>query len=558
VYLKDGYAQGTTNKINPVEVEAIVDQIEKCIADPRYDGLTFGVISLLGGTQAKKIESRLIERLPPEEWTARKLHCGDATAFQGAERDVMFLSMVAAPEPGRSLVALTRDLHVQRYNVAASRAKDQMWLFHSIALHDVSHPEDMRFQLLDYCYGVVNRTSGSADNAAAGQVPEDIRIEPFESLFEQRVCNRLIDRGYTVIPQYPVGSYRLDLVAVGAESRLAIECDGDAWHGPDVYQRDLARQRDLERCGWEFFRIRESDFYVDPARTLAQLWARLSELEIHPSGRTRHQASDPAPIPFEGNIEKKLVSNEQVVANEAGTPGASDGDLSEYKRRTTPTLPQVHQALSQVHQQDMRHKYHAATVRSTPVRPEIARYADRASTMPSVRIASLDQYNEFTGTVVPAMKATRAQLIQGLLAIVAAEGPVIGYRIHSAYVKASEGQRVSKQIARELNSAITSAVRRGFFIGDNPLGEPGVKPQTFRLPEQPPVHIRALGPRSLYEVPPSELAAVLSQLAEEHGWYPEETLFRATLDQLGLKRLTVNVTDRLQPALALARDCETT
>ncbi|MGH3798015.1 MAG: AAA domain-containing protein [Pseudonocardiaceae bacterium] len=114
VYLKEGYTRGTTSKINPVEAEAIVDQIEKCIADPLYDGLTFGVISLLGGAQTKEIEKKLLERLPPEEWTARKLHCGDAIAFQGAERDVMFLSMVAAPEPGRSLVALTRDLYVQR------------------------------------------------------------------------------------------------------------------------------------------------------------------------------------------------------------------------------------------------------------------------------------------------------------------------------------------------------------------------------------------------------------------------------------------------------------
>ena len=92
------------------------------------------MISLLGTAQAKAIEKKLLERVPPEEWAARDLRCGDAADFQGSERDVMFLSMVAAPEPGRRLGALTRDLYVQRYNVAASRAKDQMWLFHSVAL----------------------------------------------------------------------------------------------------------------------------------------------------------------------------------------------------------------------------------------------------------------------------------------------------------------------------------------------------------------------------------------------------------------------------------------
>ena len=58
VHVADGYERGTTAKVNPAEVDAIVDQIEKCLADPRYDGLTFGVISLLGTAQAKAIETR--------------------------------------------------------------------------------------------------------------------------------------------------------------------------------------------------------------------------------------------------------------------------------------------------------------------------------------------------------------------------------------------------------------------------------------------------------------------------------------------------------------------
>ncbi|MEU7822460.1 hypothetical protein [Catellatospora sp. NPDC049133] len=63
---------------------------------------------------------------PSAEWAARDLRCGDSADFQGSERDVVFLSMVAAIEPGRTLISLTRDDYVKRYNVAASRAKDQM------------------------------------------------------------------------------------------------------------------------------------------------------------------------------------------------------------------------------------------------------------------------------------------------------------------------------------------------------------------------------------------------------------------------------------------------
>lgn len=111
-------------------------------------------------------------------------------------------------------------------------------------------------------------------------------MEPFDSLFEQRVFNRLIDRGYSVVPQFPAEGYRIDLVVVGNKTRLAVEGDGDAWHGPEAYERDLARQRDLERCGWRFFRIRESEFYVDRPAVLARLWDTLHGLDIHPSGWT--------------------------------------------------------------------------------------------------------------------------------------------------------------------------------------------------------------------------------------------------------------------------------
>jgi very-short-patch-repair endonuclease len=276
VYLPDGHVVGTTSKVNPVEVEAIVEQLEKCVADPRYDGMTFGVISLLGAAQAKAIERRLLERIAPEDWAARRIQCGDSADFQGAERDVMFLSMVAA---GPSQVPLTRELFVQRYNVAASRARDQMWLFHSIPPGSLDNAEDMRFQLLDHCYGVASSTDESYLRLPC---PEDTLVEPFESLFAQHVANRLVELGYSVVPRYVVDSVVLDLVVVGARSRLAVLCEGDDWRGAAAYERDLARHRDLERCGWRLHRIRASSFYVSPEAVVERLVAALRALEIEP------------------------------------------------------------------------------------------------------------------------------------------------------------------------------------------------------------------------------------------------------------------------------------
>jgi very-short-patch-repair endonuclease len=522
VFVPDGYVRGTTSRVNPAEVDAIVDQIEKCLADPHYDGLTFGAISLLGSAQAAAIEKKLLERIPPAEWAGRDLRCGDSADFQGSERDVMFLSMVAAAEPGKRLGALTRDLYMQRYNVAASRAKDQMWLFHSIELSDVPNSEDMRFQLLDYCYGVINRASGGTQDGLGGAVPDDRRVEPFDSLFEQRVYNRLYDRGYTVVPQYPVEPYKIDLVVVGGKTRLAIECDGDTWHGPEAYERDLARQRDLERCGWRFFRIRESAFYLDEPAVLGELWSTLRELDVHPSGW----------MPDSTGGDSSPVEREQVPDAAAEVCAAVDESLGNARMDLTDPdpLPTAGEALPE------------------DSNSPLLLVEDASNSVPS----TFSAYEEFAGDLPPALEASPRQLVDGLMAIVAVEGPILGHRLHSVYVKASGGQRVGKQIASLLNSAITSAVRRGVLVADNPLDEPGVKPRTYRLPDQPTVRIRQLGSRSLEDVPPEELAAVLAMAQADHGDHGDEALYRATLDLLGRKRLTANVLQRLREVHVLA------
>ncbi|WP_222106065.1 AAA domain-containing protein [Catellatospora sichuanensis] len=584
VLVPDGYVRGTTNKVNPAEADAIVDQIEKCIADPRYDGLTFGVISLLGKAQAAAIEKQLLERIPPAEWAARDLRCGDSADFQGSERDVVFLSMVAAIEPGRTLISLTRDDYVKRYNVAASRAKDQMWLFHSVRLSDVGNPEDMRFQLLDYCYGVAGRASSAMPAAICGGAPHDRRVEPFDSLFEQRVYNRLVDRGYTVLPQYQVDSYRIDLVVVGGKARLAVECDGDAWHGPDAYERDLARQRNLERCGWRFFRIRESAFYVDEPAALADLWATLRELDIHPSGwtsaaeepigdQTAAGLADPSPTAT-GTHDAEVIEAEKPDALPA-EPGIGDASPPDTGRQetsaldTTPvmaavpgtfllgTVPattpmtdtQVLDAVTTI-EIDLGPEVEAVLLETTQADPEpdpamVAPVAEQPSTLPA--------YHEFLGSVRSPVDASKQDLIDGIVAIVTAEGPVLGDRIHTAYVRSSGGQRVGKSIASALNSAITLAVRRGTLVEENPLREAGNKPRTYRLASQPSVQVRRLGPRALDDVPPAEVAALLETVAATHGWDNAEILFRVTLETLGLKRLTKNVGDRLTRCMLLTR-----
>ena len=96
----------------------------------RDGGRSIGVVSLLGDKQALAIWERLTDELGPELMQRHHIACGDARTFQGKERDIMFLSMVSAPNDVGA--PLSRDTFAQRFNVAASRAKDRMYLVRSV------------------------------------------------------------------------------------------------------------------------------------------------------------------------------------------------------------------------------------------------------------------------------------------------------------------------------------------------------------------------------------------------------------------------------------------
>jgi very-short-patch-repair endonuclease len=104
-----------------------------------------------------------------------------------------------------------------------------------------------------------------------------------QSGFERDVLARLLALGYQVQPQVEVGPFSIDLVVEGADDRrLAIELDGDQYHGPERWADDLARQRVMERVGWRFWRCWGSSFRLDPEGCMDDLVRALSSLGIGP------------------------------------------------------------------------------------------------------------------------------------------------------------------------------------------------------------------------------------------------------------------------------------
>ncbi|WP_254209419.1 AAA domain-containing protein [Burkholderia multivorans] len=261
--------------INRAEAEAIVAEIQAILANPQFDNRTLGVVTLLGPEQGKFIDTLVRERCDAAELHRRKFACGDARTFQGAERHIIFLSLVIDSSGTR---ALSDQSSEQRFNVAASRAQDRMYLVRSVKLSELSASgKDLRAGLLQHF-------SMPIDQHGNGEEVKNL-IDLCESGFERQVYTELVNRGYRVIPQVKAGAFRIDMVVEGAnDARLAIELDGDEFHGPDRWQADMNRQRVLERAGWVFWRCFASTWSMRREEVLNDLLARMYALGIEPLG----------------------------------------------------------------------------------------------------------------------------------------------------------------------------------------------------------------------------------------------------------------------------------
>lgn len=274
-------------KTNLVEAQTIVALIKACSEQSEYNNKTFGVISLLGDDQVALIQSLILSHFTEPELKRRQITVGNSATFQGDERDVIFLSMVASPRPEggplRKMTEGSEDSAKKRYNVAASRARDQLWVVNSLDPTVDLKPDDLRFGLLTY-----------ATNPKAYRDRTDKVEKKAESPFEVAVAKALVSRNYHIEQQWEVGAYRLDMVVMCGEKKIAIECDGEQFHsGEDKIREDMERQTILERIGWRFIRIRGSEYYRNPDACIERVVAQLNEAEIYPETSSVAVSSKP-------------------------------------------------------------------------------------------------------------------------------------------------------------------------------------------------------------------------------------------------------------------------
>ena len=89
--------------------------------------------------------------------------------------------------------------------------------------------------------------------------------------------------GYTVVPQVGQSGYRIDLGIVDPRDNskfiLGVECDGAMFHsGKSVRERDVMRQKFLERRGWKIDRIWSRSWWRNPDREIQRIKERVDSL----------------------------------------------------------------------------------------------------------------------------------------------------------------------------------------------------------------------------------------------------------------------------------------
>ena len=301
------------NKINQHEAQEIASLILAMCRLPEYEDSTFGVISMVGTEQANAIDSLLRKRLTVSEYKKRRILCGSASQFQGDERDVILLSMVDTPK-GRQLAIRQRDEAKKVFNVAASRACSQLWVVHSLNPEEDLKVGDLRYRLIKH-----------AQDPSGLSKKKIVKEEEFRSSLQETIYNELKNQKYWVSLNFEVGTRAIDVVAHGlGNTRLAIQCDGDAVKTEDELAAEMQYNATLRRLGWDIFHLQSSEYYTDPKKTLKRLIKRLNQADIVPMETERSEGNDSGSELYE-KVTKK-ANNIRIRWTETITPEVSDAE----------------------------------------------------------------------------------------------------------------------------------------------------------------------------------------------------------------------------------------
>ena len=608
IYVKDGCRVAETN---PREAEVIVEEIGHLVEDPSFNGRSIGVISMVGRKQAERIQKQLLDAIGQEAYMRHEIVCGDSATFQGREKDIIFLSMVVA-EGTKKVTKSTSRTYEQRFNVAASRARDRMYVVHSVTLDELS-PDDLKAKLLRHF---------KEPMPAKLDVDQEL-ISLCQSPFEEEVFTKLVEAGYSVRPQVPSMGRSIDLVVEGAgDARLAIELDGDSYHGPEVWLEDWMRQKTLERVGWRFWRCWYSSYVADPAACMQSLFNRLEADKIHPVKESAviHAYTEFREVSLDqdtNEVEDEEIPADEIVevgdlvvvspedansgymsihlVEEGGNPenfvfnkshpislqliGRVIEDEVEVElqgksqrvcivRLEKGTIPKAANDSNMEDNSHVEPQQNSSLVRIIPPEPPMPRkHIDAEDESPNKvninPISHLDAVQVPLQVDVEAEELSKAELfpdprtanrheiVSSLVSVVGEFGPMYNFHAFRVLLARAGIKKLGRAIEERLIGAMEIAIIGGQLEKVTIINDPECREVIIKLGDQPDYSIRPKLSRTIDEIPLNELNAVSKQIKESQTYLEHEEHLRAILCFYGMKRLTEHTRHVLEEAITM-------
>ena len=288
--------------------------------------MSIGIISLWGPEQASKINEQLHERLSSEVVDRHQIKCGDASQFQGSERDIVLLSMVADDNK----VAITAVRDGQSFNVAASRARNSMMLFHSVtrAKLGARSAGNWRLKLLDFFESAQSPHLGDDE---ALPTP----VQPlFARLLTEGFGTRLLTLRHGGIPSVKV--IEVEGIRHGESSRAALVLVNASSHGAGAWQDAYAACTMLARMQWPTA--------ILWTETWAEISAFLEQLALAPLGPTSNQRCDGM---ADADSTMPDLADADFMERQGNLAGPSDDEMhpetSRKRGREVPSAAQTKQ-----------------------------------------------------------------------------------------------------------------------------------------------------------------------------------------------------------------------
>jgi len=155
-------------------------------------------------------------------------------------------------------------------------------------------------------------------------------------------------------------------------------------------------------------------------------------------------------------------------------------------------------------------------------------------------------YRQWSRKTVPDPREANAlQVARYLREIIEVEGPIRVQRAYRLYAHTCGIKRIGRVVRSKLNRALNHLVKKGDVLLEQEGPDQTQVNAIARSVGTPRVVVRTAGNRNFWDIPPSELAAVMESKASR-PFTEDEELFHRVLSHYGIMRLTTNIEAELK------------